>query len=142
MQFNDRPTSAKVSVLARTQNKRLDRKVPRTQEWAEQNYYKVRATANSGDRVPPNEFWRDIANGETLPASLLGAHRSFTEIMAALALVDFPFKASEVTEDRKEAWLSLTFGGRVTVTDPTSSRRRLNVLLQIPRGVVPMGNGF
>ncbi len=62
--------------------------------------------------------------------------------MAALALVDFPFKASEVTEDRKEAWLSLTFGGRVTVTDPTSSRRRLNVLLQIPRGVVPMGNGF
>jgi hypothetical protein len=34
------------------------------------------------------------------------------------------------------------YGARVTLTNPTASRRRLNVLLQIPLGAIPLRNGF
>ena len=36
----------------------------------------------------------------------------------------------------------VVYGCQVVVTNPTSSRQRLDVLLQIPRGAIPVQNGF
>lgn len=192
--------AARAKEMAIKQNKRLYRKLPSTKEWAEQNYYQVRASQNTPERLTPTEFWRDLASGQTLPPSLIGAHRSLTEVIVALALVDLPFEAKPVREDRNQGQLTLTlgnralliseeilpakqsaddrplllsqqffrpddlhrfegkekiekfiqgefvrrvvYGGRVTLTNPTASNRRLNLLLQIPQGAIPLQNGF
>ncbi|MDA1045217.1 MAG: hypothetical protein O3C57_08350, partial [Verrucomicrobia bacterium] len=189
-----------LAAKAKAQEKRLYRKLPLTKEWAEQNYYNLRARADVPERLPPSTFWKDLADGLTLPPSLPGAHRNLTEIIAALAISDLRFKAPEVVEDRDGARLTLTvavpalliseevlpaeaskdarplllsqqfyrpddmfrfegneqiekfvtgefvrrvvYGGRVTLTNPTASRRRMSVLLQIPVGAVPLQNGF
>lgn len=179
---------------------RLYRALPKTKEWAEQNYYHVRAAEDLPDRLPVNEFWRDVAAGVEVSPHLLQSHRNLTDVLAALAFCGLPDEAekpeetpegarltlsvkqpgilvteqvlpAELSEDDRPLLLSQQFfrpddmhrfegnekvekfvtgefirrtvyGARVTLTNPTASRRRLNVLLQIPLGAIPLRNGF
>lgn len=179
---------------------RLYRALPKTKEWAEQNYYGVRAAEDVADRVTVNDFWRDVAAGRVVSPHLLQSHRNVTDTLAALAFCGLPDEAeaaeerpegaaltlsvaqpailvteqilpAETSEDDRPLLLSQQFfrpddlyryegnekvekfvsgefirrtvyGARVTLTNPTASRRRLNVLMQIPLGAIPLRNGF
>ncbi len=179
---------------------RLYRALPKTKEWAEQNYYQVRAHQDLPGRVTVTEFWRDVAAGTDVSPHLLQSHRTLTDVLAALAFCGLPESAeepvakpegaqltlsvaapailvteqvlpAELSEDDRPLLLSQQFfrpddmhrfegnervekfvtgefirrtvyGARVTLTNPTASRRRLSVLLQIPLGAIPVHNGF
>lgn len=176
------------------------RALPKTKEWAEQNYYNLRVKEDTPERIGVNAFWRDMAEGVAVSAHLLEAHRNLTEVVVALAFSGLPTEVeapvetvegarlsgrtsapallvseqilpAEVSEDDRPLLISqqfyrpddryrfegneqiekfvtgefirrVVYGGRVTLTNPTASRRRINVLVQLPRGAVPVNNGF
>jgi len=178
---------------------RLYRALPATKEWAEQNYYRVRAKDDLPARLTANGFWLDVASGKALSDNLLEAHRNLTDVITALAFCGLPFEASPVAETTGTNGLTLAaaspvllvteqvlpapvaaddrpllisqqffrpddlyrfegneqiekfvtgefvrrvvYGGRVTLTNPTASRRVLNVLRQLPLGAIPLRDG-
>src|SRR5439155_3653840 len=76
--------------------RQLYRRVPPTQEWAENNYYHLRIQQQIADVVPVGPFWLDYArhgDGPFLSPHLADAGRNFTEAMLALAVLDLPFEA-------------------------------------------------
>ncbi|MFO0848489.1 MAG: hypothetical protein U0871_08030 [Gemmataceae bacterium] len=77
----------------------LFRKVDPTQEWAENNYYKLLITQQTADLVTVSPFWLDYANhdgqGPFLSTHVAAASRNFTEMMLALAVLDLPFEAAK-----------------------------------------------
>jgi len=68
-----------------------------TREWAENNYYRLPIGEQDADLVSINTFWRDFAawdgRAPFLSIHFAEAHRSFTEMMLALAVLDLPFDA-------------------------------------------------
>ncbi len=191
---------AQIHELLQEQSRCLYRVLPKTKEWAERNYYRIRVADDKPERIGVNRFWLDVAAGQAVSAHLLEAHRNTTEIVTALAFCGLPFTAPAPQETREGARLSLTvtqpallvaeqilpakpsaderplllsqqffrpddlyrfegneriekfvtgefvrrtvYGARVTLTNPTASRRRLHALLQIPQGALPVRNGF
>lgn len=179
---------------------RLYRALPKTKEWAEQNYYEIRVAQDVQGLIPVNQFWRDVAAGEPVSAHLLESHRNLNEVLTALAFCGLPFETEKPIEEVDGVQLSLkttspailvseqilpaekskddrpllisqqffrpddmyrfedneqiekfvsgefirrtVYGARITLTNPTASRRRLNVLMQIPLGAIPLQNGF
>ncbi|HEX7900588.1 MAG TPA: hypothetical protein VF950_22680 [Planctomycetota bacterium] len=77
----------------------LYRALDKTQEWAENNYYKLPIDQQGPELVTINRFWRDYArhDGTTpfLSPHLAEASRSLTEILCALAVLDLPFEAKK-----------------------------------------------
>jgi len=183
------------------------RRLGQTEEWAENNYYRLPIEAQTGELITVNGFWVDFAahtaKGAATPflsARFPEACRSFAEMMLALAVLDLPFEAGthavtfegarmtlgaksaavvfkkELKEsaqakdaasvlvsqgffrlsDRwryergerfeknvtEEFLARVGYGCQVVVTNPTSARRKLEVLLQIPRGALPIQAGF
>lgn len=183
--------------------RRLYRKLDPTQEWAENNYYKIRIQQQVADLVPVAEFWHDYArhDGKTpfLSRHLGDASRNFTEMMFALSVLDLPFEAGKHDVQFAGGRMTLTpathliafheevrpadgpggqipilvsenfyrhgdryreeggekydkfvtgeyvvhtvYGCQVVVTNPTSARQKLSVLLQLPVGAVPVLTG-
>jgi hypothetical protein len=182
--------------------RQLYRRVPPTQEWAENNYYHLRIRQQVADLVPVGPFWLDYArhgDGAFLSPHLADAGRSFTEAMLALAVLDLPFEApkaevafdggkmtytpagmtvayheeirptgapagtlpilvsenfyrhgdryKDVDGERLDKFVSgefiahTVYGGQVVVTNPSPSRQRLTVLVQVPIGAVPVAGG-
>ena len=183
--------------------RQLYRKLDKTQEWVENNYYHLAIQAQNAELVKVNAFWRDYAahdpNGPFLSKNLAEASGNFTEMMYALALLDLPAEAgkhdtksegvkftvipagpavayheeiraaSNVAEttpilvsqnfyrhgDRhrmvegeqsdkyvtEEFLIHTVYGCQIVVTNPTSSRQKLEVLLQIPAGAIAVQNG-
>jgi hypothetical protein len=182
--------------------RQLYRRVPPTQEWAENNYYHLRIQQQVADLVPVGPFWLDYArhgDGPFLSPHLADAGRTFTEAMLALAVLDLPFEAPkpqvafdggrmtytpagltiayheeiratgppagtlpilvsenfyrqgdryrEVDGERLDKFVTgefvahTVFGGQVVVTNPSPSRQRLTVLVQVPVGAVPVAGG-
>ncbi len=180
----------------------LYRRVPPTQEWAENNYYHLRIQQQVADLVPVGPFWLDYARhagGPFLSPHLADAGRNFTEAMLALAVLDLPFEAPkaqvafdgnrmtytpagpavayheeirptgaptgnppilisenfyrhgdrfrEVDGERLDKFVTgefvvhTVYGGQVVVTNPSPSRQRLTVLIQVPVGAVPVADG-
>lgn len=180
------------------------RQVERTKELAESDYYRLPTSAESPDRVRPNRFWLDFVLHEGgagfRSPHVLEAPGTLTETLAALAVLDVPFKAEKpetkaegtaftlksagsalavVREIREAAetapagasvlatqrffrpdeatvmvngepqekyvegeFLPRTvYGCRVVLTNPGGLRKRLDVLLQVPRGAVPVSAG-
>ena len=175
-----------------------------TKEWAENNYYKLRITEQTAELVTVNAFWRNYAawvaagsKGGFVSANVAEAHRNFTEMMLALAVLDLPFETPKHTtkaengqftftaggpcilfhkeikpvegdktaqgqllvsqsffrhgdryrmegNEKFEKYVSaefltgVTYGANVVVTNPTSSRVKAAVLLQIPQGALPI----
>jgi hypothetical protein len=170
----------------------------------ENNYYHRPIEEQIASLVKVNGFWKDYArhtgDGPFLSTCVAEASGSFTEMMAALAVLDLPFAAPEHKPEYQGARMSLRAGGRavafhkqiretaapgksqlvlvgqnffalddryrfennerfdkfvtdefrarrvygcqVVLTNPTSSRRKVDALLQIPAGAVPVLNGF
>ena len=190
--FDDTVAGKKVSQLFRQTEK--------TQEWAENNYYKTAIAAQNASLVTANSFWADYAShdgdGPFFSSNLPEASRNFTEVMFALSLLDLPFKAGEHQQEQKDiAWklkaatplaivheqvkptvgkvddlpilasqnffkhgdryrtvngqrpdrfvsgeflVHTVYGCQVVLTNPTSSNQKLNLLLQVPAGAVPV----
>ncbi|MFM2167341.1 MAG: hypothetical protein RIS79_1712 [Verrucomicrobiota bacterium] len=192
------------AAAARQEVRVFFRSLGPTKEWAENNYYKLRITEQDADLVTVNAFWRDYAawvaagsKGGFVSANVAEAHRNFTEMMLALAVLDLPFEAPKHTtkaengqftftadgpcilfhkeikpvdgdktaqgqllvsqsffrhgdryrmegNEKFEKYVSaefltgVTYGANVVVTNPTSSRVKAAVLLQIPQGALPI----
>ena len=188
----------------RVEARRFFQKLDKTQEWAENNYYRVPVEQQVADRVPVNAFWGDYTahDGKTpfLSKAFPEATANFTEMMLALAVLDLPFKAAahgekvegqsytlqagspallfhrEICEgtraaapggvlvaqhffradDRErlengerfdkrvadEFLPHVVYGAQVVLTNPTGNRQKLQVLLQIPVGAIPVNSGF
>jgi hypothetical protein len=180
------------------------RKLDKTEEYVENNYYHLPIEAQNAGLVTVNAFWNDYAafdgKGDFYSMHLAEASRSFTEMMFALAVLDLPSAAAEHKTDVKGARFALTagspmvafhkeikeaaqdpektsilvsqnfyrhgeryrqvgneqldkfvsdeflthvvYGCHVVITNPTSSRQKLDVLLQVPRGAIPVLNGL
>ncbi|HRU18937.1 MAG TPA: hypothetical protein P5125_01140 [Kiritimatiellia bacterium] len=188
----------------RAASRRFFRKLDKTWELAENNYYRLPIERQVADLVKVNAFWNDYAahDGRTpfLSGALPEATSNFTEMMLALAVINVPFQAAahnekveglqyvlqagsplllfhrEIREtprtgapgnvlvaqhffraddrgrfennDRFDKWVTdeflpgVIYGAQVVMTNPTGNRQKLQVLLQIPVGALPVANGF
>jgi hypothetical protein len=83
----------------RKEVRQLYRKLDPTQEWAENNYYKLPIQSQVAGLVPVNRFWQDYArhDGKSpfLSRHLAEASSNFTEVLFALAVLDLPFEAGK-----------------------------------------------
>jgi hypothetical protein len=70
-----------------------------TQEWVENNYYRLPVAQQNAELVRINRFWRDYAlhRGQQpfLSPYFPECSRNFTEMMLALAVIDLPWQAPE-----------------------------------------------
>lgn len=188
---------------ARGKVRQLYRKLDKTEEWVENNYYHVPIEQQIAGLITVNAFWRDYATRDHkapfLSTNAAEAARNFSEMMLALAVLDLPFEAGahestfdegrytlkaaspvivyhkQIREAAKEAaktpilvsqnffrhsdrytykdnersdkfvtdefLAQVVYGCQVAVTNPTSARQKLDILLQIPRGALPVLNG-
>lgn len=195
--------SLQADAARRRAVRQLFRKLEKTQEWVENNYYKLPIEAQDASLVTPNAFWRDFAahagDRPFLSRNLAEASRNFAEMMLALAVLDLPFEAAEhksgveklrfelragsplvvyhkeiqpaepaqdgpailvtqhyyrhgeryvqVGSERRDKFVTdeflagVAYGCHVVVTNPTSSKEKLDVLLQVPKGAIPVAGG-
>ncbi|MBN1670766.1 MAG: hypothetical protein JXR37_07030 [Kiritimatiellae bacterium] len=195
---------ARRDVRRRKEVRRLYRKLDKTEEWVENNYYHLPIEEHLGARVSVNGFWQDYAahagGAPFVSTRLAEAAGNFTEMLFALGVLDLPFKAADHKTARTDARLALTpgsavvvfhkeirearpaaeqlpilvsqnffahddryrhennerfdkfvkdefrsgrtYGAQVVLTNPTSARRKVDVLLQIPSGALPVLRGF
>ncbi|MDE0838443.1 MAG: hypothetical protein OSB41_05245 [Kiritimatiellae bacterium] len=184
--------------------RQLYRKLDKTEEWVENNYYHLPIEAQLAELVPVCGFWKDFAaydgKGGFLSTHVAEASRNFTEMMFAMSVLDLPFTAKEqkMTRDGLRATMFAgspvvvfhkevtpaaktpaaqtllvsqnffalndryrhehnerfdkfvtgeflfhnVYGCQVVLTNPTSTRRKVDVLMQIPKGALPVQNGF
>ncbi len=96
----------------REESRPFYQKLPKTREWAENNYYQIPIADQNYSLVPVSEFWNDFAKwngeGEFLSENVAEASRNFTEIMLALAVTGLPFEAGEHTNEEQ--------GGKMVMT--------------------------
>ncbi len=183
--------------------RQLYRKLDKTQEWVENNYYHLPIEQQNAGLITVNAFWRDYADakpGEPFHSvNLAEASRNFPEMMFALSMLDLPFESTEHETEFDAARMTLAAGGpmivfhqeikraepaaektpilvsqnffrhgdryrhvgnekvdkfiteeflthvvygcQIVVTNPTSSRQKLDLLLQMPVGSIPVSNG-
>jgi hypothetical protein len=214
----NRPRAAEIAdelsldadMAAREQVQRHYRAADKTEEWAENNYYRRPIAEQGPGLIPVNAFWRDFADhvaahGKSgarpfLSGQFVRATSSFAEMLCALAVLDLPFEAQPPSTSLTDARLSVhantpliafseqivpvepsarnvgvlvsqnyfraddryTYEGneqhdkyvegellvhtiyvcQVVLTNPSSSSHKLELLLQIPRGALPVANGF
>ena len=85
----------------------LFRQTEKTQEWAENNYYKRPIESQDASLVTVNAFWADFAahgpQGAFFSSHLAEASRNFTEVMFAMSVLELPFKAGEHQQDQQGA---------------------------------------
>lgn len=179
----------------------LYRDLDSTKEWAENNYYEIPISQQTGDLITSNPFWLDFAEwdgeGGFYSREFPAATRSFAEALMALAVLDLPFTAEkpeiEVEENElrftatsptvifheeigeapraegetpvlvsqnffraddrhryengmpvdkfvtEEFLVGVVYGSQIVATNPTSTPRLLELLVQIPEGAVPVG---
>ncbi|MEM7392519.1 MAG: hypothetical protein AAF492_09225, partial [Verrucomicrobiota bacterium] len=180
------------------------RKLDKTEELVENNYYRLPIEQQLSRLVEVNGFWNDYAAHEAgkpfLSVHIAQANRNFAEMMMALAVTDLPFEAGEQTikaegvvfqmtsatplvafhQEIREGELSkdktpilvsqnffraddryryennerfekyireeflrhVVYGCQVILTNPNANRQKLSLLLQLPRGAMPVNNGF
>jgi hypothetical protein len=196
--------SLKSDLRRRKHVRQLYRKLDKTEEWVENNYYHLSIAQQIGSLVTAGAFWKDYAARDPekpfLSEHIAEAARSFTEMMLAMAVLDLPFKAAEHDARYENAAMALTpgspvivfhkeareteaprdapsvlvsqnffarddryrhegnerfdrfvtqefrsqrvYGCQVVLTNPSSGRRKVDILLQVPRGAIPAVNGF
>ena len=99
--------------------KQLYRKLESTQEWVENNYYKLPIEQQLAGLVNVNAFWKDFAardrDSQFVSENVLEASHSFTEIMLALAVLDLPFESPEHQSEVKDGVATFTAAGPMIV---------------------------
>ena len=75
------------------------RKLPPTEEWAENNYYKLPIERQNADLIHVNAFWNDYAahpeGTPFLSGNFIHDTRNLSEMMLALAVIDLPLEPAE-----------------------------------------------
>jgi hypothetical protein len=210
--FDQAEGPMKKSKRGRLKSRRKDRekepgffrKLDKTREWAENNYYKQPIKEQNADLIKINAFWKDYAenpvNQPFYSKHFIYATRNFAEMMLALAVLDLPFQSAQHESDIRELAFTLKagspmivfhkqikpvapadqtspilihqnyfqstdpfvydgneqhdkfvkdeflfrtpYGCQIVVGNPTSSRQKLQILLQIPNGAIPVQSGF
>ncbi|MEZ6106536.1 MAG: hypothetical protein R3B96_10570 [Pirellulaceae bacterium] len=193
-----------VAEAERLSAAQLFRQVDTTQEWAENQYYKVPLDQLTADRIGVNRFWKDFieheGEGGFVSPNIAEATDNLSEMLLALAVLDLPFEAAEhettVENDvvslkaagpmivyheqirpalpaeeaaspilvsqnffraserfriengeqvdkfvTEEFLVHVVYGCQIAVTNPTSSRRKLDLLVQIPAGAMSVQGG-
>ena len=191
----------------RDEARQLYRKLDKTMEWAENNYYHLPSGSQNASLITVNAFWRDYAKHDSagdkpfVSKNLAEATRNFPEMMFALAVLDIPFESGKhqtkhgddgrldlkaasnmvifhkeieeatpgagpkvpilvsqnfyrygerykhVNGEKFDNYVTdeflryVVYGCHVVVTNPTSSRQKLDILLQIPTGAIQVMNG-
>ena len=186
----------------RQQARQLYRKLEKTKEWVENNYYNLPIEQQNAALIAVNSLWRDFAESNPNTAfqsvNMAEASRNFPEMMFALSLLDLPAVAKEHKTEFADSRMTLTagsplivfheeilparqvagqtpilvsqnffrqgdryrfvsnervdkyvrdeflvhtvYGCQVVITNPTSTPQKLNVLLQVPEGALPVLN--
>lgn len=179
------------------------RKLDKTQEWVENNYYRLPIEQQNADLVTTNSFWNEYAHlppdSAFLSSEFAEASHNFTEMMFALSVLDLPFVAGDHQTQFDQEKMAVTaaspmivfheeiepadpgegqasilvsenffrhgdryryennqkldkyvtdeflvhtvYGCQIVVTNPTSARQTLDLLLQIPVGSLPVSGG-
>ncbi|MBF0543156.1 MAG: hypothetical protein HQM08_01920 [Candidatus Riflebacteria bacterium] len=180
------------------------RALEKTEEWAENNYYKLPIQNQVADLVKVNGFWKDFAARDRkvpfISKNVAEAAGNFTEMMLALAVLDLPFKSADHSVEFNNAAMKFgartpciifhreikpceniektqtiltsqnffaendrykyenhekydkfitdefetnrVYGCQVTLTNPSSAKHKVDFLMQIPSGALPISNGF
>ena len=113
------------------------RKLDKTMEWVESNYYKLPLEQQNAALIAANAFWRDHAAADPakpfLSVNLAEATHDFPEMAAALALLDLPFEAAKHKTEYKGIQMTLTAGGPAVVyheeIQPADESRRESPIL-------------
>ncbi len=75
------------------------RKLDKTKEWGENNYYRLPISRQNADLVRVNAYWNDFAKTTDddgfLSNAWVSASSNFTEMMFALATLDLPFRSTD-----------------------------------------------
>ncbi len=189
---------------ARQKARPFFRKLDKTREWAENNYYHLPIAEQDADLITVNGFWKDYALSDAaapfFSEAFSEAVSNFAEMMLALSVLDLPFESKTHKTDADDRSFSLTagspliafhqeirpapaaetplpmmvtqryfrpddryryegnerfdkfvsdefllqtpYGCQVVLSNPTSSRRKLRLLLRIPLGAMPLKEGF
>ena len=76
----------------------LFRQMEKTQEWAENNYRKLKISEQTASLVKVNRFWSDYAHHDHatpfVSANVAEATANFAEMILALSVLDLPFEAA------------------------------------------------
>lgn len=197
--YNEKRDFAK-DAGRRRQVRQLFKQLDTTEEWVENNYYKLPIEEQVAKLVTVNEFWKDFAANNMgtpfLSSNLAQASRNFTEMMFALSVLDLPFSPEKHETNFAAARMTLkpgsgvivfhreikpvkeisktqsiltgqkffarndryyheknqrfdkfvteefqtrrVYGCQIVLTNPTSSRKNVDVLIQIPNGAIPV----
>lgn len=197
------------SFLAEDMNKRASlkqfyKKLDKTMELCENNYYKLTNQEQGPGLVKINAFWKDFAchkpGSPFYSQNLAHATNNFTEMMFALSLLELEFEPKKPTVKFQNAGMALTSSStslvfhkeikpsgpvqketpilvsqnyfrendryihvgnerldkyvtdeflihtvyicQVILTNPTSSNQKLDLLMQLPKGAIPVNTGF
>jgi hypothetical protein len=91
----------------------------KTQEWVENNYFKLPIEQQSAKLITVNAFWRDFASHRPespyFSARFVESARNFSEMMFALSLLDLPFAAGEHKTEFVAGRMTLTAGSPLIV---------------------------
>ena len=105
--------------LRRKEVRQYYRKLDKTQEWVENNYYKLPIEVQNAGLVTVNAFWNDYAKHNPAQpfysTNLAEASRNFTEMMLALAVLDLPFEAGKHDTKYDNTAMTLTAGSSMVV---------------------------
>ena len=123
----------------RTEVRSLYREQEKTQEWVENNYYKLPIQQQIASLVNINGFWNDWASykdgdeGGFRSPYVAQASRNFTEMMLALAVIDLPFEADEADIKMEGRAMRITSAGPMIVfheeVNPAEMNEKLTPIL-------------
>lgn len=118
------------------------RKIGPTKEWAENNYYHIRTTADSADSIIPlNPFWREFAEwdgqGQFLSSHFHDLTGTRSELLFALALLDLPFTSPKHQAREENGRITITAAGPMLVV-----HKEIVPAAGAPTGTLLVGENF
>lgn len=97
--YKKRVEENRLDLQARKQVRQFYRKLDKTEEFVENNYYHLPIENQNAGLITVNAFWKDYAahDGKTpfVSTNLAEASHNFAEMMLALAVTDLPFEAPQ-----------------------------------------------
>jgi hypothetical protein len=97
---------------SKSTNRPFFKKLDKTKEWAENNYFNIRQKDQLSDLIKVNAFWKDFAaNDPKRPfhsKNFIYTTQNFSEMMLALSVLDLPFQADKHKVDLTGDTFSIT----------------------------------
>lgn len=114
----------------RKEMQQLFRQVDKTQEWAENNYYKLPIQQQNSGLVKVNQFWRDYAAHQSdspfYSVNVAEASNNFTEMMFAISVLDLEWKPGKHKSETQDNKLTLTAASPLLMYHDQFGRRRMD----------------